>query len=96
MFYPTANITLNDTHTKTPLQGNTYRPILYFDDITPRSGLINIKEGEKLEMAKTYKNRELGIYFYDDEVIRNLIIGKKFTMGEGASTIGSGVITYIL
>ncbi|MEY3240022.1 MAG: hypothetical protein RIR11_1460 [Bacteroidota bacterium] len=94
-----ANLDFNDAKRKNPIQGDTYRPLLFFGTII-RSGLIVLDGNECLEMGKSYENRLIKIYFYKDlDVEKEFFVGRSFIMSEGGfetGFIGKGVITEII
>lgn len=98
MFAFKADIQLTNEYRKTPIQGNTYRPLLFFSDTVVRSGLVVLAENEVLQMDEAYKDRLLKLYFYKDlDVDKEFFVGREFFMGESAKNlIGKGVITAII
>ena len=98
MFAFKADIQLTNEFRKIPIQGNTYRPLLFFGNNVVRSGLFILDEGEMLQMDNAYKNRLLKLYFYKDlDVNKEFFVGKEFFIAEsGRALIGKGVITAII
>jgi hypothetical protein len=99
MFLITANLDFKDAKRKNPIQGYTYRPLLFFGTII-RSGLIVLDGNEYLEMGENYENRLIKIYFYKDlDVEKEFYVGRSFKMAEGSiqsGFIGTGIITEII
>lgn len=98
MYSIIANIVLENEHRKTPIQGNAYRPLLFFSKDLVRSGLLVLDENEILEMDRAYDKRLIKLYFYKDlDTEREFYVGRTFTMAEGGSAvIGKGVITEVI
>jgi hypothetical protein len=99
MFLIKANLDFNDSKRKNPIQGDTYRPLLFFSIII-HSGLIVLDGNEYLEMGKSYENRLIKIYFYKDlDVEKEFYVGRSFIMAEGSiesGFIGTGIINQII
>lgn len=97
MFIIKANIQFIDKYRQSAIRGNTYRPLLYFDNYVIRSGLIFIDNNELLHMDKSYNNRLIGIYFYKDlDYINIFKVGETFEIKEGTVLIGFGEITEVI
>ena len=97
MFVIKADIQLTDQSRKNPIQGNTYRPMLFFSDTIIRSGLLVLEPGELLEMTGHYKNRTIKIYFHEDlDTEKEFYPGCEFTLRAGGSAlIGKGIVTAV-
>ena len=96
MFDIKADIQLTNKYRKQSICGNTYRPLIFFGDGLIRSGLLKLEEEEYLEMDRAYKNRIIGIYFYDDNFAEKIYVGQEIVLAEGPKEIGYGCITEIL
>lgn len=99
MFLIRVNLTLTNQFRKTPIRGNSYRPLLYFSNQLIRSGLLVIDEGEELKMDQKYDNRLIKIYVYRDlDTKGEFFVGRTFILSEGgtAGIIGEGVITEVI
>ena len=100
MFLLKANLDLTEKYRKRPIQGQTYRPILYFSNTCRRSGLIVLEPDEQLDMTLSYNDRLIKIYTHEDlDTNKEFFIGRQFIMAEGSplsGLIGQGVITEII
>ena len=96
MFDIKADIQLTDRYRKQSIRGNTYRPLIFFGDGLIRSGLLKLAKKEYLEMNGQYRDRIIGIYFYDDDFAEKIYVGQEIILAEGSKEIGYGRITEIL